>query len=72
MINLDTKIKVSTVKIMVSLIFEIDSNGRDIEIDLIKVLLQLGMVRFKIRYFKTVIFFFVFCLVGVVTKEQYP
>lgn len=71
MIDLDAEIGVSAIKIMVDFVFEIDSNGKDTEIDLIKVFLQLGIVGFKIWSLKTVVFFLVPCLIDIITKEQY-
>lgn len=48
MMRLNIKIKVFDVKIMVGFVFKIDSNNRDIKINLIKILLQFNMVGFKI------------------------
>lgn len=48
MINLNAKIKMFAVKIIVCLIFKIDRDSRNIEIDLIKVLLQFSIIEFKI------------------------
>ena len=72
MIDLDVEVGVSVVKTMAGLIFEIDGNGRDTEIDLIDVPLQLGAVGPEIRSLEIIVFFLVPRLVDVVTEEQYP
>lgn len=72
MIRLDIEVGVSTMKIMAGLIFEIDSNGRDTEIDLIKILLQLSVVGSEIRFLKTIVIHLVYCLVIFVFKDKYP
>lgn len=71
MINLDAEVGVSVVKIMVGLIFGIDGNGKNTEINLIKVLLQLSVIRFKIWSLEIVLFLLIPCFVDIVTKKQY-
>lgn len=56
MIDLDTKLGVFAVKIILDLVFKIDSNGKDIKIDLIKVLIQLSIIRSKSGIFKLLLF----------------
>ena len=72
MIDLDAEVGVSAVKTMAGLVFEIDGDGRDTEIDLIEVPLQLVVVGSEIRSLETVVFLLVPRLVDVVTEEQYP
>lgn len=69
MINLDTKVEAFVVKIIINFIFEINKDSRDTKIDLIKVLLQLNIIGFGIKYLKTVLFFLISCLVDIITKE---
>lgn len=49
-------IKMPTIKIITGLIFEINCNNRNTEIDLIKILLQLNVLRSEISYSKIVTF----------------
>ena len=72
MIDLDAEVGVSAVKTMAGLVFEIDGDDRNTEIDLIEVLLQLSAVRSEIRSLETVVFLLVPRLVNVITKKQYP
>lgn len=73
-INLDAEISVE--KIIVVLIFEIDSNGIYTVMILMNqntiVLLQIVMLKSEIPYFGTVVFSLVFSLIDIITKEQYP
>lgn len=46
MISLDIEVKVFVVKTMADLVFEIDGNSKNTDIDLMEFLLQLSMVRF--------------------------
>ena len=63
-------------KTMVILVFKIDSGEIHTAIALINwdkmVLFQIVVLISEIWCFRTVVFFLVFCLVDVVTKEQYP
>lgn len=70
MINFNAKVEMSYIKIIADLVFEINSNGRNIKINLIKVLLQLGAVGSEIWSLEIIVFFLVFHLVDIVTKEQ--
>lgn len=60
MLDLDTKVKISAIKIMISLVFEIDGNNKYIKIALIKqtimVLFQAIIVKSEIRYLKLIMF----------------
>ena len=72
MIDLNAEVGVSAVKTMAGLVFEIHGNGRDTEIDLIEVSLQLGAVGSEIWSLETVVFLLVLRFVDAVTEEQYP
>lgn len=73
-IDLDTEVSIE--KAMVALVFEIDSEDIYIAKVLmnqdIMVLFQIVVLAFKIQCLGIVIFFLVFYLVDIVTKEQYP
>ena len=56
MINLDITLGIFAVKIILSLVLKIDSNGRDIKIDLIEILIQLSIIRSKSDIFKLLLF----------------
>lgn len=67
--------KISADKIMVGLVFKIDSNNIYIEIALIKqniiVLLQTVILKSKIQRLKIIIFLLVFYFIDIIIKEQY-
>lgn len=69
MINLDAEMKLSTIKTMAGLLLKIDSNGKNKEIDLIEIPLQLGMIGSKIESLETVVFLLIFCLIDIIIKE---
>lgn len=56
MIDLNTELGVSTIKIILGFVFEINSNGRDIKIDLIEILIQLSIIGPKSDIFKLLLF----------------
>lgn len=59
-------------KIMASLVFKINGNNKDIEIDLIEVLLQLGVIESKVLSPKTVSIYLVCCFIIFVFEVEYP
>lgn len=61
-ISLNTKVRVTVVKTILDIIFEIDGNSRDKEIDLIVVLLQLDVLGSEIRFLETIVVHLVYCL----------
>ncbi len=76
-LDLDTKIEVSVIRIMVGLVLEINDNSIYIKIALIEwnitVLLKVAMMRFKIRYYSTVvsIIYLIYYLVILIYKDEY-
>ena len=75
MIIIGLNVKVSTKKIMIALVFEINSGNIYIEIALINqdiiVLLQIVILKSEIWCFETVIFLFICCFIDIVTKDKY-
>lgn len=73
MIDLNTEI--SAKKTIVALLFEIDNGGMNTAIILVNqnimMLFQIVVVVSKIRCLGIILFPLVFCLVDVITKEQY-
>lgn len=60
------------IKTMTSLVFKINGNNKNIEIDLIEVLLQLGVIGSKVLSPKTVSIYLVYCFIIFVLKVEYP
>lgn len=56
---------------MASLVFEIHSNDKNIELDLIEILLQLDIIELKIRFIEIIIIYLIFCLVIFILKDEY-
>lgn len=69
MINLNVEIAISAIKLMASLIFEINCNGRYTKIFLIK---QNITVFFQIIMVKSKIWYLVFCFVIIIFEDKYP
>lgn len=70
-INLNIKIKVFTVKIMASFIFKIDNNNDNIEINLIKILLQFDIVKFEILFLQIIIICLIFDQIIFIFENKY-
>lgn len=68
MIRLNIKVKVFDMKTMAGFVFKIDSNNRDTEINLIKILLQFDIVGFKIQSLQIIIIYLVRCLIFLYSK----
>lgn len=70
MIGLDAEVKMSAMKTIAGLVFEIDGDGINIEIGLIEVLFQLNVIMSEIESFETIVDYLVYDLVIFVLKDK--